>query len=460
VIATFVAYVYLSEVTQEPATVPQVATSANSELRELAGPSVTPCQEDSQIDAEPLNSGPASLTKVTCVTVPGYGLWATVVISPDAKSMAFWVNGRENLVDLINMETGFGSRLFNRVKFRDFGQRYSEDAIAWRSDGLALWSIEQEVQEPAGWALSGLTPILIDEEGKVERFAPPQHQAGPLDGIDWVGGDGLAIAKFGTKGSYYRPVRGDISPTLAMIDVPDGKILDTIVIDDAEVLQQRAASNHDFNYFSSASVQLPDGRIRTLLQFPRVVDRTHGQDAKARSNNRRFLPAAWLTWTQGERPVEIPAPFGFSPAHFELAPDGAHALVWRPLQPEGVIHIECFEGCPPMPEVTPVKDTIAALVDTETGDTLWKVEATAREAWNTFGGTVISPTGEFALIALPSEGRRQMIALLSMNDGRILQRFSPSCSGCFTSSFGFTRGGGQMWIAAYGSLAFYNLSQR
>jgi hypothetical protein len=51
-----------------------------------------------------------------------------------------------------------------------------------------------------------------------------------------------------------------------------------------------------------------------------------------------------------------------------------------------------------------------------------------------------------------------MIALLSMSDGRILQRFSLACTGCYPQSFGFTRDGRQMWIGMKSRLAFYDLA--
>lgn len=458
--AIVLAYCIGNESIQEPSVLPppQISTLPTLKTTELVAPSTIPCPEDlgQYQELEPLEPGPARFEAVSCMDIYES---APATMSSDGKSVAFWGQDRESYLSLLNLRTDSGSRSSNRVAAGVRGPlfpRYREDALSWRSDGLALWSIEQELQ-PGGWAISGLTPILIEADGKIQRFTPLQHEAGPLDRLAWVDDDGLAIAEFGTRGNFYRPQRDNLSPTLAIVDVPSGSILDSITSDDAEVLRLRAESNQGLRYSSSSSVRLPDGRVRVLLSLGRVVDRSHVQDMKAWMKNKRFLPATLLVWTQGEKPAAIPISFDFVAARAELTPDGGQALVWRPLQPDGVIHIECFQDCPPLPAVTPVNDTIAALVSTETGQTLWKLKATASEAWNSFGGAAISPTGEFALIALPAAKHQQMIALLSMKNGRILQRFSLACNGCYPQSFGFVRNGDQMWIAAYGKIAFYDL---
>lgn len=457
VIAVAAIYIVGVDRREKPPSYPVVSTSVDPAPKELAA-STTSCPEELETEAEPLNSGPARLASVICVRIPGFGHYeGPPVISPDARGVVFWDQFQEGLLDVVDLNTGSGSRLFNRVAVRHPGPTYREDGLAWRSDGLAVWSIEQQLALPAGWAVSGLTPIQIDAAGEIQRFVPPRHEAGPLDALAWVGGDGFAIAEFGTRGDFYRPQREDVSPTLAMIDVRAGTVLDAITGEDAEALRLRAASGHRLRYAKSSAVQLPDGRLHAMVHLGRVVDRRRDQTMPDWSKNPRFLPATWLMWTQGEQPVEIPMSFGFDPAQSELAPDGRRVLAWRPLQPEGVIHLECFHDCPALPPVTPVRDTVAALVDTETGRTLWQIKATAGEAWNSFGGAVISPKGEYALIAIPAANRRQRIALLSMDDGRILQRFSLGCNGCFSQSFGFVRGGQQMWIGIQGQLAFYDL---
>jgi hypothetical protein len=52
-----------------------------------------------------------------------------------------------------------------------------------------------------------------------------KNVAGRLDGIRWVGGGGLALAEFGTKGHYYRPEHDDPTPSLAIVDGRRGRVL-------------------------------------------------------------------------------------------------------------------------------------------------------------------------------------------------------------------------------------------
>ena len=431
-----------------------------SSTEESRAPSSTPCPENLRRDeAEPLGPGPARLATIRCLDLPsGQDYRLPPLVSPDGQSVALWESGQVSPLDVVPFDGSSGFRLFNRVTFRDFGSGIDsrQDALAWRSDGSGLWSVEQQVVRPNGWALSGLTPILIDRDGNVQRFAPPEHGAGPLDALAWVGGDGRAIAQFGTRGSLYRPEHDDPSPTLAMIDVPRRRILHTLTATDAEALNLRAGSYNGFSLFDVSAVQLSNGRLRALLQFRRVVDRSHRPAPTSGPAVDRFLPAVWLVWNQGRRPVPLAPLFDDAFARAELTPDGSHILVWRALQPEGVIIHDC-RNCPSPPPPTPIDATVAALIDARSGRTIWSLQARASEFWNRFGGPVISPTGRLALIPLPAANQRQMIALLSMADGRILQRFSLACNGCYPQSFGFTRSGGQMWIGIMNRLAFYDL---
>ncbi len=436
-------------------------TVAEFAAEESRAPSAVPCPEDlRRAEVEPLGPGPARLATIRCLDLPrGQDYRLPPVLSPDGQSVAFWDRGQVSPLDVVAFDAGAGFRLSNRVTFRDFGtgiQDDRQDALAWLSDGSGLWSVEQQVVRPNGWALSGLTPILIERGGNVRRFAPPEHAAGPLDALAWVGGDGRAIAQFGTRGDRYRPEHDDPSPTLAMIDVPRRRILHSLTAEDAEALRLRAGSYNGFSLFDVSAVQSPDGRLLALLQFERVVDRSHGRASNVGPRQERFLPAVWLVWTQGQRPAPLTPFFDDRFARAELTPGGSHILAWRPLQPEGPIIHDC-RNCQPPPPPTPIDATVAALIDARSGRTVWSLEARASEFWNRFGGPVISPTGRFALIPLPAVNRRQMIGLLSMVDGRILQRFSLACSGCYPQSFGFTGSGGQMWIGIMNRLVFYDL---
>lgn len=440
---------------------PPRANIARPGVEESRRPSAAPCPENLRTEeAEPLGPGPARLTTIRCLDLPrrqDYRL--RPVVSPDGRSVASWQDDQDSPLDLVPFDGSPGFGLSNRVSFRDFGSGIDQrqEALAWRSDGSAVWSVEQLVVRPSGWALSGLTPILLDRSGKVRRFAPPEHPAGPLDALAWVGGDGLAVAQFGTRGGRYRPEHRDPSPTLAMIDVPRRRILDTLTKAGAEALRIRAGAYNGFGFFDVAAVQLRDGRLRALLQLQPTVDRSQPSKPAAGAAERRSLPAAWLVWTQGEKPVQLAPPIDDRFGRAEFTPDGSHILAWRPLEPPGGIIWECYDRCPPRRPPAPVEGVVAALVDSRSGRRVWSLEAKASEHWNRFGGPAISPTGRLALVPLPAVDSRQRIALLSMADGRILQLFSPSCTSCYLPSFGFIRGGRGMWIGTTSRLAFYDL---
>lgn len=422
-------------------------------------PAAVPCPDNTRrTEFEPLDQGPARLASIHCLDLPrGQEYQQPPIMSPDGQSIAFWDSGQDNLLDIVSFDFSPGVRRSNRVTFRHFGSVLNyerQDALAWRTDGSALWTVEQQVMRPSGWALSGLTPVLIGRDGTVQRFVSPRSEGAPLDAISWVGGDGRAVAQFGTRGGYHRPEHDDPSPTLAMIDVPRGRILHSVTASDAEALQLRAGSHNGFGLFDVAAVQLGDGRLRALLQLERVADRTV---PARRSAQHRFHPAMWLLWTEGQRPVPLTPVFDEHFARAELTPDGSHILAWRALQPDGLITHDC-RNCPPDPPPTPVDGTVAALIDAQSGRTIWNLSARATVFWNRFGGPVISPAGTYALIPVPAENDRQIIALLSMTDGRILQRFSLGLRSSHPQSFGFTRGGRQMWIAILNRVAVYDLN--
>lgn len=438
-------------------------TAGESPAEESRAPSAVPCSGNlGRSGVEPIGAGPARLAAVRCLDLPrGQDYRLPPIVSPDAKSVAFWSDGQVAPLDVVTFGGGPGFRRANRVTFRDFGtgiQDERQGALAWRSDGSGLWSVEQQVARPSGWALSGLTPILIDRDGNVRRFVPPEHPAGPLDALAWVGGEGLAIAQFGARGARYRPEHEDPSPTLAMIDVPRRLILHTLTAADAEALRLGAGSYYSFGLLEVSAVRLRNGRLRALLQLERMADPSHKPAASAGPSQGRFLPATWLVWTQGGKPAPLTPPFDGRFARAELTPDGSHILAWRPLAPEQGTIYECYH-CPPRPPPTPVEGPVAALVDATSGRKVWSLKARAGEHWNRFGGPVISPTGRLALIPIPATGGRQTIALLAMADGRVLQRFSLACTSCYPQSFGFTRGGRQMWIGIMNRLVFYDLDE-
>ncbi|MEJ0061505.1 MAG: hypothetical protein WDM79_18945 [Terricaulis sp.] len=76
--------------------------------------------------------------------------------------------------------------------------------VQGRDDG-SLWVALQERMDPSQWRLAPVRIATI-KDGAPHELSSPQHPAGPLDTVQWIG-DGLFLAEFGARGDYYRPRR-------------------------------------------------------------------------------------------------------------------------------------------------------------------------------------------------------------------------------------------------------------
>jgi hypothetical protein len=84
---------------------------------------------------------------------------------------------------------------------------------------------------------------------------------------------------------------------------------------------------------------------------------------------------------------------------------------------------------------------------------LWRLQARATQFWNQRAAPAISPNGRYALVEIPPEAGRAMVALVSMKDGKIRQRFSAVHVGSYKQAFGFTEGGKRVWLTS-GNIVF------
>jgi hypothetical protein len=84
-----------------------------------------------------------------------------------------------------------------------------------------------------------MRPVRTVQQGEIEPLPELHHAAGPLDALLWAGGDGLAVAQFGTRGGFYRPEHDDPNPTFAIVDARRGIVLDTLPFDAIEPLRGR-----------------------------------------------------------------------------------------------------------------------------------------------------------------------------------------------------------------------------
>ncbi|MBS0480197.1 MAG: hypothetical protein JSR79_12990 [Proteobacteria bacterium] len=293
----------------------------------------------------------------------------------------------------------------------------------WRSDSRAVWAADQRIMAPrGGWALGPKRPVVVSLGGRVQRMPALLSPAGGLDGIYWIGNDGLALAALGAGGSYYKPELPNPTPTLALIDARRGRIIQTAPM--------TATMGLPFKLVSRVAGGV-DGQRR-----PRVL--------------MWFGPDRWYYWAPGIAPRHV-LPGNKSQPFFALAADGAHVLISTGLSARGMIcEIWSRSTCPPP---TPVTGVAAELRDLQTGKLVWEIRATARY-FSSINQPVVSRDGRFALITLPGEGDvRETTALISMADGRIVQRVNQASSG----SAGFSMDGRSLWIADRMSVAIYDL---
>jgi hypothetical protein len=256
---------------------------------------------------------------------------------------------------------------------------------------------------------------------------PLTHRTGGLDGILWVGGAGLAVAEFGTKGDYYLPAKPTREPTFAFVDAKRGVILDSVA------LSTFTKANSPKIFHISAQVD-PIGKMHAVFSLY--------------SNGK----GETFEWRQGQPLKRLP----YLLSHwtwFTLSPDSRHLLVQHNLSASGAI-CEDDAPCPRIPR----HGTIVDLREIKTGRVVWELTGTAADI--ALGAMpVVSPNGRYAIVTIPSADPRMLnsmgtLALISMKDGRTLQRF-----GRFGSDFAvtFTPDGRALRISGGSSVVTYRL---
>ncbi|MBF0544673.1 MAG: hypothetical protein HQM08_09575 [Candidatus Riflebacteria bacterium] len=274
----------------------------------------------------------------------------------------------------------------------------------WSEDCSFVWTARREVQHPSHFAISGMQAVQIFPKGETRILPPLEHPAGLLDQLLWIDNKGKAFAEFGMKGGYYRPERENPDPTFAMVDASRGSILDSFSIFKF-AKEARVTINYPqaIGLANAAMTVLPDGRIKVLLDIPNIV--------------------GWVVWTQSEPPrlLANPYPQGLD-KQIAMTPDGECILVVQVLRTDGAV----VSDTPGKEGYTPgksVEGTLASLYELNTGKKLWNIAAKiTRDCSGTPPAPVISDDGRFALLRIPAEEEDPYIALVSMQDGKTLQR--------------------------------------
>jgi hypothetical protein len=320
-------------------------------------------------------------------------------------------------------------------------------AIVWSRDPQRLWAVRQDIADPSGSALSPLSPAQLDLGGEWHDLPPLRHSAGPLDGLRWIGSDGIALAQFGMKGRYYRPEHRDPDPTYAVVDAARGRVRATLRLRDIPELAGSADDAAVLLTDASAGL-LPGRRVRSILTFGRRPD------GRARR----------LVWTEGERAIVLPDADGGRSARSAnlegtaLSPDGRTLLIFAAIQPSGLMVADCRK-CSPTPPPKPIVGNVARLLDITSGRTIWRLPVRVAQFWDERTPPAISPDGRYAAVQLPPERGRAMIGLLAMADGRLLARWSAVEVGSYPQAFVFGPDSRTLWVTCAGLVQRYRLSE-
>lgn len=223
------------------------------------------------------------------------------------------------------------------------------------------------------------------------------------------------------------------NPTFAIIDAKRGMVLDTLPFD---VFKAISKEHYVANLDNAAATRLQNGKVRAVL----------------------LALNQWAVWTQGEPPRMLLSPYSDpKERHNKIAisRDGSRLLVARHHCDGGYEDVKHDAlRRPTTPPCKPVESVIAALHDLETGRQLWEVRATVHRT-ALYPNPAISDDGRYALIGLPYNGPDSQIALISMDDGKIVQTFrSP---GYTLNSIGFLQGGRGVWMHGDGVTDLYEL---
>jgi hypothetical protein len=307
----------------------------------------------------------------------------------------------------------------------------SEVGFRWSSKSDFIWGVTQEFALPSHFPTTPLRPIRIGRDGAVTPLKDLVSPPGELDGVLWVGGDGLALASFGLHADRYRPPHS-ADPVLAIVDFRRGAVRQQIAVKDLEL----AGEPHSWNgVLDTVATLRPDGNVRVLLRLG--------------------PPPTWFLWDVGHAPQPVTLPFADRERQVGVSflARGDRVLVQPPLWPSGMI----CEHNPNCPAPTPVTGPLAALYDLRTRHVVWQIEATAAYFANGVD-TAVSPDGRYAIINVPpnvNDGYPRA-ALISLADGKILQTFrGPWNSRCHS---GFAADGRSFWLSGGTLFVVYRLA--
>lgn len=388
----------------------------------------TPWDSLAQRDVAPHGSGPLRLVSIFCQdrSAPDRQYrYGDPLVSPDGRSIAYsvWDKNYKRVIRIAPLDAfdawadhppiiGFFSHLTVGGPL----------AFQWSAASRFVWATRQEY-DGRGFATAPVTTVRL-AKGLAEELPALTHEAGPLDGIQWIA-DGKALALFGARGSFYQRKREDPKPTIAIVDATKGAILESHPV---SAFARNALSHAD------ASV-LGDGRVRV------VIGGLEGDGGLGKL----------MVWTQGEPLVTVLDSLR-DVQRVVISNDGQRMLVVKALV------VPCVRDhipINPAPCAPPFEITFAALHELPSGRLLWNFRMTVdgQGHQSLAPRPAISPDGRYALIGIP-QGQRRRFAVVSMRDGQMLQTVS-TLGG--DGALGFARNGHMAWASEAGLTAIYQV---
>lgn len=335
-----------------------------------------------------------------------------ISVSPDGRWLGASSTGDElKIIELATGREAVNHRLDREHNvFDGFFMRGSNFAWAEDSSGVFLARGPQ--------ARRGFGPSFMAVDGSIRDLPAAALPDAPLTALLYAGGQGKAAAMLGQGGGFAGLDPDLPPPTLAFVDVRDGRVLQSAPY--AEVFP---TGWHADQKISAATV-LSDGRAMMVARY------TVGRGVEMHDR--------WLVWREGEAPRLLPAAGGDPSGALALSPDGRSFLTTDRLVPRS--HCPA-DGGPCRKPSTPTTGELARLISAADGRTLWSMRATAHAGYGLVE-PAFSPDGRHVAIGWPSHGRSGLIVLASTADGRIVKRVRLPWP---PNAIGFSADGRRFW---------------
>lgn len=384
-----------------------------------------PLDERLRAKLDPSGDGPARLDEIYCNASTPYTS-ARLEVSSDATMLAH--ADIQAPANLHVMALGSDSIEVWSDTLAAGGIAIRGAPMQWDASAASLWAGLQEKVQRGGWAAAAVRLARLTAAG-TEYLPELDPVEGRLDAVRWIR-DGVALAQLDTRGQFYRPELPNPNSSIAIVDALAGNVRARLDYKSIETLGQNPLRIKIEGGASAATI-LPNGKARAVL---------NADD--------------WIIWTEGELPRVIINPYppsrNLHRGMFAMTPEGDAFLVSALLQASGRYCEWWDTSACPIP--TPAEGVWSSLHDATTGKTIWQIEGAATQIGANYLAPEISPKGNLALIALPENGTEPNLALVSMADGSILQKFSAA------QNFGFLRDGTALWIERGGLFAIHTLS--